>query len=299
MSTVVDYAGLYPPAALAAPTVVTNYNKIVGGGNSWMLGRLVWPAARLSELSELARSLAPTVRPPQTEGAWAVTAVTPPAGEAAFADSLTAVAHFNHRHEQEGEPAMRIDSLEIRVASPVEVERTASRLPEGLFPYFEIPWEPDPRGTIAALTDMDCGAKVRTGGEAAAAFPSARQLVRFIAACHFARVPFKATAGLHRALGHQSGATGATHFGFLNVFLGACLLHAGRIDAEGLEMMLADADLGSFDFSERAIAWREASVSIEGIEDARTRFVHSFGSCSFEEPLADLVKLELVAAGVS
>ncbi len=299
MSTVVDYAGLYPPAALDAPTVVANYGKITAGRNSWMLGRLVWPTARLPELSEIAKSHAPTAQPPETEGAWAITAVTLPANDAAFADSLTAVEHFNHRHEQEGEPAMRIDSLEIRVASAVDVQRTADRLPEGLFPYFEIPWEPDPRGMIAALADLDCGAKVRTGGEAAAAFPSPRQLARFIAACHFARVPFKATAGLHRALGHASEATGATHFGFLNVFLGACLLHAGRVDAEALEMLLSDSDLGSFDFCDRAIAWREASLSAEEIEDARGRFVHSFGSCSFEEPLHDLVHLELVPAGVS
>lgn len=40
-------------------------------------------------------------------------------------------------------------------------------------------------------------AKVRTGGVLPELFPAADDLVRFMAACLAAELPFKATAGLH------------------------------------------------------------------------------------------------------
>src|ERR1039457_3898350 len=42
----IDYAGLYPPAGLALPAVLENYETYLASPESWMLNRLVLPAAK-------------------------------------------------------------------------------------------------------------------------------------------------------------------------------------------------------------------------------------------------------------
>ena len=50
LSEIIDYAGLFPPAALDMRTAVRNYAAYGAGDDSAMLGRFVVPASRLSEL---------------------------------------------------------------------------------------------------------------------------------------------------------------------------------------------------------------------------------------------------------
>src|SRR5690349_5140852 len=44
LSRVVDYAGLYPPAALPLAQTAANYQRYLASPASWMLNRLVLPA---------------------------------------------------------------------------------------------------------------------------------------------------------------------------------------------------------------------------------------------------------------
>lgn len=296
VSSVLDYAGLYPPASLDEPTVVSNFASLHGSHRAWMLGRLVWPAARLDRLSELASGAAPVAEPPETEGAWPVTALLGDSGTAEFARTLDLVRAFNDRHEQAGAPAMRVDSVEFKVAEPASMDQALDSLPEDIWPYVEIPLDSDPRGTIAAISGMEAAAKFRTGGVTAAAHPSAGSLASAIAACAQAGVAFKATAGLHRAMRHWNASASAHQYGFLSLFVGACLVYSRKIDAEGLQAMLEDADPSNFDISDNAIAWQGARIVTREIEEARERFAHSFGSCSFDEPWDDLTALELLPA---
>ena len=296
VSSMLDYAGLYPPASLDEPSVVANFASLHASSRAWMLGRLVWPAARLDRLSELASGAAPVAQPPETEGAWPVTALLGDAGTPEFARTADLVRAFNDRHEQIGAPAMRVDSVEFKVADPHTVDSALDALPEDVWPYVEIPLDADPRGVIAAISGVEAAAKFRTGGTTAAAHPTARALSGAIAACAQAGVAFKATAGLHRAMRHWNAAAGAHQFGFLSLFAGACLVYARKLDAEGLAAMIEDPDPSSFDISDNAIAWQGARIVTREIEEARERFAHSFGSCSFDEPWDDLTALELIPA---
>lgn len=298
MSSVIDYAGLYPPAQLDPSTVVHNYAHIHATNRCWMLGRLVWPAGQLEELSKLSSGHAPLVLPPETQGAWAVTCVLSPAGSPQFAEDLEIVEGFNEVHSQEGETAMRIDSLEMRAQDASAIENGLALIPDDMFPYFEIALDTDPRGAIAALVGEEAGAKFRSGGTTPQSHPAAGDLARAIHACSASGVPFKATAGLHRALCHFNHQAGATQFGFLNVLLGAAMLYADRIDAEGLSRFLTIDSVDAIEFSEKALSWQGARVSLEEIAEARSRLVHSFGSCSFDEPWQDLVAMEVIR-GVS
>lgn len=136
-------------------------------------------------------------------------------------------------------------------------------------------------------------AKVRTGGVTPQAIPSIDSVAAYIGACRERRLAFKATAGLHHpirsahALTYERGASVATMHGFVNVFMAAAFAWHGTRD---IRPVLAETDAGAFRFDESA-RWRDLSLSEEQIRDARMNFAHSFGSCSFEEPIADLEAL--------
>jgi len=291
----IDYAGLYPPASLDEPTAVSMHARLLGGGAAWIGARLVWPANRLSALGILAKGHAPTAEPPCTEGAWAISAVTPPIAQwDDFSAALAAVEEFNDRHASPGEPAMRVDCLEVKAASAAEIERAIEALPE-CFTYWELPVDRDVRGLLIAIADEGFGAKIRTGGTVASAHPTIEQVAAFIEACSSGRIPFKATAGLHRALRHAVPAIGCTQHGFMNIIVGACMMHAGAIDRGGLERLLADERPDAFAVDAHAIGWEGHRITAAQASLARAQLMHSFGSCSYDEPLEDLLAMGLVS----
>jgi hypothetical protein len=51
LANLIDYAGLYPPAALPLPEVIANYERYLLSPEAWMLNRLVLPIEKLSEVS--------------------------------------------------------------------------------------------------------------------------------------------------------------------------------------------------------------------------------------------------------
>ncbi len=299
VSSVIDYAGLYPPAQLDPKTTLQNYARLHGSPRDWMLGRLVWPATKLEDLSTLAVGLAPEAVAPETLGAWAISCVVAPAGSPQFIEDVDLIQQFNEVHEREGEAAMRIDSIEMVANDAASIEVGLSQLPDDIFPYFEVAVDRDPRGMIAALVGEEAGAKFRTGGTTPQAHPAPEDLARGIHACASAGVAFKATAGLHRALCHFNLAAGARQFGFLNVFIGAAMTYARKLDVEGLTRFLTVESVDEIDFSEKALMWKGVRISSEEIVEARARFVHSFGSCSFDEPWDDLVAMEVIRAVAS
>jgi hypothetical protein len=121
-------------------------------------------------------------------------------------------------------------------------------------------------------------AKIRLGGERV---PEPAAVTRFLRGCAAARIAFKATAGLHHPI-----RCGTAH-GFVNVFLGAALAWRGDDPLATLEETSARA----FHFADDAVAWHGHRVSAAELRDVRAQFAISFGSCSFEEPVADLKAL--------
>jgi hypothetical protein len=140
------------------------------------------------------------------------------------------------------------------------------------------------------------GAKIRTGGLVPAAVAPPGGVAAFIAGCVAASVPFKATAGLHHpvraeyALTYEPDSPRAVMNGFLNVFVAAVLAHASRLDAGRLLPILEETSPDAFTFADSHLAWRDASATLDQVTAART-IARAFGSCSFEEPVADLKSL--------
>ncbi len=225
MANLIDYAGLYPPAALPLPVVLRNYRDYMASPDAWMLNRLVLPAARLAEA-------------PAAEG-WRIT--------------------------------LLVDSEPGPLPAPVETLET--RLPGRLSlpTYCEAPLE---------SIQQDAFAKVRTGGPAPESVPPSDALAAFLCQAARRRIPWKATAGLHHPL------RGAAH-GFVNVFVAAAFAWHGAAHAE-VSDILNGQDPSAFRFLDAELRWRGRPLATEALHAARRDFAHSFGSCSFEEPLAGL-----------
>ena len=285
LARVVDYAGLFPPAALSMRDAVAEYAQQRRSANAWMLGRFVVPVTRLDELASAGAN-------GEHDGAaWPISALVgaDPAGDVQVIDA------FNARHAGR----LVVDAVELRAATAEAIDFALSQRRDKLEHYVEIPIDEDPRPLLTAIAAHGARAKVRTGGVTPDAFPTPPALARFIVSCAALGVPFKATAGLHhplrgeQPLTYESGATAATMFGFLGVFAAAVLARSGADEAT-VTQVLEERDAGAFAFTDESLRWRDRELDAARVSDARREFALSFGSCSFREPVADLRRLGIL-----
>lgn len=149
---------------------------------------------------------------------------------------------------------------------------------------------------VTSVQQIGSFAKIRTGGVTADAVPDAGTICAFMQECARLRLPFKATAGLHHAvrgnrkLTYDEDSPVAFMYGFLNLLFAACWLWNGGEAREALRM-LNETDAAAFRCADDRIAWRDCVLNAEQIQAARRDFIHSFGSCSFTEPVGDLQEL--------
>lgn len=316
LSGLIDYAGLFPPAKLAMPKACELYANYGRGMHSRFLGRFICPCSRLEELSSAASALMPGTAgtsgyrehapgPGRDLAPWRVSALA----DGALESCLAQIERFNERHASEDHGLAIVDAIELKPASSEEVDESAERIPDELYPFFEVPGEMvmkadgDCRGFVASLAGHMAGAKIRTGGVVPEAFPPSEGVAKFILACVGAEVPFKATAGLHHPvraehpLTYEPGCPRGTMHGFLNVFLAAALAYVHRSGERAMASMVAllsERDGGQFHFTEEGVRWRDALLTTAQIAKARESFALSYGSCSFEEPIADLRAIRLL-----
>lgn len=296
MEGLVDYAGLFPPASLAMKPTVENFARDRMGAHAWALGRIICPASRLEELSQHGAPLMPGTH--ATSGyrehadalePWRVAVVCDMPVEAA----LDAMDAFNEHHAGEDHGLATADTIEIRVANVGEIDDALDRLPEDIYPYFEFPVSGDCRGFVAAVAGNDAGAKIRCGGVTPEAFPSAEQVAAFLHACTDARVAFKATAGLHHPVraehpvSDEPGAIRVVMHGYMNLFLAAALLMHDALPRERTAELLLETDARAFTFNNDRAEWRGHGVDLSALNAARQKFAHSYGSCSFDDPIRD------------
>jgi hypothetical protein len=285
LTGVVDYAGLFPPAALSMSAAAAEYAAHRSSPFGWMLGRFVAPVARLDELASAYANLADA-----GQGAWPLSVLVSadPAGDS------EAIRAFNARHGDR----LTIESVESRAATVEAINWALPLLDDSLERYVEIPLNA-PRSLLAALARHGGRAKARTGGVTADAFPPAPEVARFILGCAELDLPFKATAGLHhplrgeQRLTYESDSPSATMFGFLGVFGAAALARRGADEAM-LVKVLEERDPDALAFEGDTMRWRDHTIDIGSVSAARHELALSFGSCSFREPVEDLRRLGLL-----
>jgi hypothetical protein len=212
------------------------------------------------------------------------------AAAAAIAQLRASERHARHGGKHAVPAGVTADAVEIPL-DPSEgllgQVSAAAHAVAGAEVFLEVPLVPGWREVIRACADERVGAKLRTGGLTPDAFPLPREVGDFVAACVAAGIPFKCTAGLHRAVTHTDPATGFHHHGFLNILVAT---HAAITGGDVLAAITArdPADLA-------AVCW---SIDDAGAASVRSLFT-GFGSCSIAEPVQDLAKLNLIDAAVA
>jgi hypothetical protein len=273
LEEIADYAGLFPPAGLDMPAAVRAYDLYRRSEHAWTLGAFVVPAARLGELARAVERVG-------ASGSWPISVL------AASLDEGRRIQVAN---------LLQLRSIEVGPAEPESVHAENG----GVQHFHEVPLDERMEARLDAILRAGAAAKVRTGGIEARAFPPAERLARFIEGCAERRVPFKATAGLHHpvrgryALTYELDSARCEMFGFLEVALVAVLLWHRRIDAREAAALLGGR-ASSVEPSENALVWAGHRVDAEEIAATRRSFFRSFGSCSFEEPVTDLIRLGLL-----
>jgi hypothetical protein len=293
LSSIVDYAGLFPPAQLSLPEAVNIYDRAQTSPHHWMLDRFVIPASRLSALGNfLADSQASDSTKPLSLSVilsknWAT--------ELEQLQPFTAGSDPNQKLSK----PIALSSLEIAPLLPVEIQEVCLQLPDEVTPFFEIPFDAEFDPYLQVLQETGVAAKLRTGGITPEAFPTSTQLCERILALAQAQIPFKATAGLHHPLRgkyrltYQADSASTTMHGFLNVAILSAFAHQQTLTHDEGIAILESTSIASFQFTDAAIRWRDRSLSLGEITRSR-HFFRSFGSCSFQEPIADLHSLNLL-----
>jgi len=299
LDSVVDYAGLFPPAKLDMKPTVANYDRYRRGADRWMLARLIVPVTRFPEFVDAADPLLPKTADAEGEEPWPLSVLVAAASDRQIVADLERIERFNARMEDRefsrAHGRAVIDTIETKASTAHEIDRALEYVPDEIFAYFEIPADADPRGLVATMASLDAGAKIRTGGLTAEAHPTPEQVARFLKVCRAAEVPFKATAGLHHPCRRLATDVGCMQFGFLNVFAAACFLwQDDAVSEKELGEILVEERAEAFEFGPTGLAWRRRFLKFDEIAAARERFAHSFGSCSFDEPLADLRAIGLL-----
>ena len=284
----VDYAGLYPPAALTMPAAVRNYAHYRAGGNGWVLGRFVCPATALQTFSEMADPLLP-----RDAGAipWRLSVT----GSGDVAADMVAIAAFNERHRVcFDECGAIVDCYELKAETAEDIAHLHTAIPRALLTYIEVPLDDRVRELVAAIALTGRRAKMRAGGTTAAAFPTGARVVAFLRACLDHHVTAKATAGLHHPLRgtyrltYEPDAPSGRMFGFVNVLLAAAVLSEGGTDAQALAL-LEDGDADHIVMGEANVTWDggEGAVQLDRatLQRVRDRLLVGVGSCSFTEPV--------------
>ena len=261
LAGLIDYAGLFPPASLEMPTVVRNFAAFREGEYARALGRFIVPANRLDEFEDAQRAYGLPFRLSVLTGS-----------------ALTTEVRSN---------VANIEAIEFKAESARDISQAIEAMPAGIEAYFEIPVHRDPSAMIALLSEAGVRAKIRTGGTTADMFPTSSQVARFLECCARARVPFKATAGLHHPIRsihrftYEPDSPSGWMHGFLNVFLAAALVYHGGAEYDAIQT-LDETSRDAFRFDESGVSWRSHRLTTHQLLRARGSIrssSRSAGSC--------------------
>jgi hypothetical protein len=280
----IDDAAVFPPGNASVPDAVRRHREHRSAWFAPLIGPLV---VRDTELAQVSRAVTDGTAGAGGEvdrEALAVSVVI-----SGGAGGLVALARRDL-------PGLTIVAAEIALRDLDDLAGNAGRVvaaaeeldPDEVSVFVEVPYGHGFIGAVEVIEAASLLGKIRTGGLEPDAFPTADQLAQQLSVLIEADLPFKATAGLHRAwpnrVTDERGRTLHQH-GFLTVAMAVEAL----IDGAGTD---AAVDLLQLDDPGRIFTalqgWDEPAAA-----RVRRRF-RSFGCCGVTEPVDDLVALGLL-----
>jgi hypothetical protein len=271
-SGLVDDAATFPPGDAALADAVEAHRGRRSLPWADLVGRFVVKDTDLPQLRDFSGALA--------------VVITGGAGQ------LAAPLAYAARHD------LRVESVEIALRDLHDLAGNARRVTTALDAigidndlqvYVELP-ATRPFGQWLAAADeiaaLEHRLKFRTGGPDAADIPAPGDLAACIDAALDREMPFKCTAGLHRAVRQESRDGSWVNHGFLNVLIATAAAWDGAT-TQTVTGMLAEHDTGVLLGVARELG--------DDLARAR-RWFTSFGCCDVTDPYDDLVKLGLLEA---
>lgn len=308
----IDYAGLFPPASLDLEESFNNFVGYSNGPDSWMLSKFICPFRRTQDLSLLPGFKSSTQK--MRLSLLSTSSMKTDEFMRFFKDDILSFRElpddFHNKSIFETiELKFPIELIEknskngIRIFLDSLSEVVKEHFDHRIFIFCELPlignFDHNLKQAVKGITEHnetfnDAGFKLRTGGTDPSDIPSPDILVSTIRQCLVHNVTLKFTAGMHHPIRHRDLNMNTLMHGFINVFGAGILAFRHTISDRELSEMISDEDPANFKFSEDAFEWREWKSDTEEIHGARNGLVLSFGSCSFDEPVEDLKRLQLI-----
>ncbi len=309
----IDYAGLFPPTSLSMDEAFSLYLKYLNSGHRWMLSKFICPFGRTGEIAAHQEILKLN-----KDDRIELSMITSGAQECSgFISNLKKeIADFLEITLKV--PHFRIESIEFKLpleltADP-DVQKISAfldaltdcikeELEHRIFLFCELPVNKDFSSSVRQLASAiqmhnvlfnDTGFKLRTGGTDATDFPEPEMIVKSIRACLNHNVAMKFTAGMHHPVRFLDSGLNVKRHGFINVFGAGIVAFRHAISDHELTQMIEEEDPSSFRFNNEYFEWKDWKCTIEEIHGARNNLVISYGSCSFEEPVSDLIHLNVI-----
>jgi hypothetical protein len=276
----IDDAAVFPPGSASVPEAVRRHREHRSAWFAPLIGPLVVPDTELAQVSRVATD---ATAGGDGEGLPVSVVISSGAG------GLVALARRDL-------PGLEIVAAEIALRDLDDLAGNAGRVVaaaeeldlDAVSVFVEVPYGHGWIGAVEVIEAASLFGKIRTGGLEPDAFPTADRLAQQLSVLIEADLPFKATAGLHRAWPNQvtdeRGQTLHQH-GFVTLLLAIEAL----IDGAGTD---GAVDLLHLDDPGRIFTalqgWDEPAAA-----RVRRRF-RSFGCCGVTEPVDDLVALGLL-----
>ena len=271
----VDDAAVFPPGNASVPDAVRRHRAYRGDWFAPVIGPLVVPDTELAATARAAGD--------DAGGELAVSVVV-----TGGAGGLVALARRVPSGLRIVAAEIALRDLDDLAGNAERVVAAAAELDPDIPVFVELPFRPGWIGAVEVVEAAGLLGKIRTGGLEPDAFPAADQLAEQLSELIEADLPFKATAGLHRAwpqgITDEHGRTRHQH-GFVTVLMAVEALIDGAGTDAAAELLRLD-DPGRIFTALRG--WDSATVA-----RVRRRF-RSFGCCGVTDPVADLVTLGLL-----
>ncbi|MGP6174036.1 hypothetical protein [Corynebacterium sp. A21] len=255
-----DDAAVFPPGLAPLDTAVAEHIRTFRHQvTSDFIGPLILPLAKVLEAVQLAKG--------ETLGISVVLPTEQLLEATELISELSGVS-----------PNTSVSAIEVKVgenpALGIEQAAAFKSRHQNIEVYVELTADAVNHDSLATLKTNGLSLKFRTGGIDAHFFPSAEQVIKVLTAAVETGLPFKLTAGLHRALRYTDSHTGFDHFGFLNIAAATAALQSGAPRERALSLLNSnDAEV--------------VTAALAASDDWRDSFL-SFGTCSLSEPTETL-----------
>ncbi|KAF0824654.1 hypothetical protein V7200_17000 [Cytobacillus firmus] len=289
MTELIDYAGLFPPAALPLPDAIKNYHSYIYDSDSWMLGPFVIPASKLKNLDSYRA---------QFNHKYPLRLSVILTDLDHVESDLKTLEHFLEVYQTAG----TIEALEVPLSFTLDSQffRKLNEQSISLRIFCEVAGAFDQlAASLDTIQQMNqesskqFGVKMRMGGLTPNLFPQAEKAAFVIHESNKRALELKFTAGLHHPIRQYRDEVKTYMHGFVNVFTASIMAYSLSIEKEYIQAILLDEQPDNFKFTTNTLSWRNLTVRSSEISEARSFFAASYGCCSFDEPRNELGELRL------